>query len=684
MEPFEFNTDYSIDNLHPYYPNPGEVQPSHVHGQQMSMALSQHQHESSPLHFNRHEEGNGNNAYPSMHVRGGNMPVSELDTLLHDRFSQVPGQSPHTGLAGPSELHGFANMPTEVQDNSSLNELNLSGNFVQHGHEQGHVYVPQHDVTQEPHSFANLTAMHDQKMFHPVDVSAITPASVFSTMSSASTNDFLSPITSPMLQPQPNQHMYIMNENENMHLPQNTVAPSPAQIQGNLRSNGVQVDYSLLLKSPANRQAAASSPVTKDKPQMRRSRTSEKTSRIRPSPLMKPNQSPKTTGTQGVWAANVKRDGSQLSSPSLGAIESLTTTVQEAGGLMMPSPVISPNILALKTSQSQGRAVNGNEEGMRQQNINVNVQQTIQENGRVSSIAESKSPSPIDLSQMEVRASPSAIPATPGTLMGLSYSNSSFTEENTESGPSSKQNAVSLPNDSFSSSPRVYGSQDYAGMKGVTFKATRPGPIYATNTAQHKPILPGGLTTEDRTAWMNMRRTVHGGLDQRRTSHKAAEQKRRDSLKHCFDELRGLLPVITVDESVPGGSVLGPDGTLEDQLADGFDVGNDEKGNNDELEKPASAAAASERLSEANRTVAKVLLLRHSNEYLLRLKRRIERRDKEVESLSNEVKQLRAMLASRDPAEAVDSKVSSEMNSLHIGTSQASSVKRAEGILPDA
>ncbi|OAQ30229.1 hypothetical protein K457DRAFT_55867, partial [Linnemannia elongata AG-77] len=30
----------------------------------------------------------------------------------------------------------------------------------------------------------------------------------------------------------------------------------------------------------------------------------------------------------------------------------------------------------------------------------------------------------------------------------------------------------------------------------------------------------------------------------RRTSHKAAEQKRRDSLKNCFDDLRQMIPSI--------------------------------------------------------------------------------------------------------------------------------------------
>ncbi|KAF9558534.1 hypothetical protein BGW38_009123, partial [Lunasporangiospora selenospora] len=37
---------------------------------------------------------------------------------------------------------------------------------------------------------------------------------------------------------------------------------------------------------------------------------------------------------------------------------------------------------------------------------------------------------------------------------------------------------------------------------------------------------------------------LHSGIELRRTSHKAAEQKRRDSLKHCFEDLRQMIPNI--------------------------------------------------------------------------------------------------------------------------------------------
>ena len=52
-------------------------------------------------------------------------------------------------------------------------------------------------------------------------------------------------------------------------------------------------------------------------------------------------------------------------------------------------------------------------------------------------------------------------------------------------------------------------------------------------------------------------------------------------------------------------------------------------------------ALSPEQAREANRVVAKVLLLRHSNEYLVRLKNRVERRDMALQALSEEVVRLR-------------------------------------------
>ncbi|KAG0046396.1 hypothetical protein BGZ83_008431 [Gryganskiella cystojenkinii] len=77
-----------------------------------------------------------------------------------------------------------------------------------------------------------------------------------------------------------------------------------------------------------------------------------------------------------------------------------------------------------------------------------------------------------------------------------------------------------------------------------------------------KPWMPGVSTSEvmarlasksnyqnildgDHTALgLSYNTDLHSGIELRRTSHKAAEQKRRDSLKHCFEDLRQMIPNI--------------------------------------------------------------------------------------------------------------------------------------------
>ncbi|WFD23433.1 DNA topoisomerase [Malassezia equina] len=125
--------------------------------------------------------------------------------------------------------------------------------------------------------------------------------------------------------------------------------------------------------------------------------------------------------------------------------------------------------------------------------------------------------------------------------------------------------------------------------------------------------------------------------------------------------------VFHLDDSVPSGSILGPDGTAEDRLAEGFDTEN-MKLTGTQKGSAGATDMTPEQAREANRAVAKVLLLRHSNEYLIRLKRRIERRDLAVQSLSEEVVRLRALLADAEKGkgDVVDANVSSELSSLTI------------------
>ena len=109
-------------------------------------------------------------------------------------------------------------------------------------------------------------------------------------------------------------------------------------------------------------------------------------------------------------------------------------------------------------------------------------------------------------------------------------------------------------------------------------------------------------------------------LHVRKTSHKAAEQKRRDSLKTTFDELRMLLPPIPLpsEEGFPDEPIL--PGAMPPR--------GPPKGN----------------IDGPNRGVSKLQLLRCGNDYIKRLKGRVERRDTEIDKLRKEIGRLRLVV----------------------------------------
>jgi hypothetical protein len=90
--------------------------------------------------------------------------------------------------------------------------------------------------------------------------------------------------------------------------------------------------------------------------------------------------------------------------------------------------------------------------------------------------------------------------------------------------------------------------------------------------------------------------------EDRKTSHKHAEQRRRDSLKMCFEELRSILPYIPPEEDEDAPKRPG-EGNVGGQRSGLVDPVNPNKG------------------------VSKVALLRKSNEYITKLHERVSRRD---------------------------------------------------------
>jgi hypothetical protein len=115
-----------------------------------------------------------------------------------------------------------------------------------------------------------------------------------------------------------------------------------------------------------------------------------------------------------------------------------------------------------------------------------------------------------------------------------------------------------------------------------------------------------------------------------RKSHKDAEQKRRDSLKTAYDDLRILLPPVPLpsDENFPDEPIL--PGALPPR-------------------GPPKAGG-----NGPNKGVSKLQLLRCGNDFIRTLKGRVERRDSEIEILRKEVLRLRIITDDAAGEENID------------------------------
>jgi hypothetical protein len=123
---------------------------------------------------------------------------------------------------------------------------------------------------------------------------------------------------------------------------------------------------------------------------------------------------------------------------------------------------------------------------------------------------------------------------------------------------------------------------------------------------------------------------IKSGLEVRRTAHKAAEQKRRDSLKEWFDRLRRevedgyvkrqktlMSQVIQAQEMEKNSSAASKKKDIATE--DGEDDG----------------AATAEGTTAAMKPLSKVLLLQYAYEYIASLKDTLQERDKTIEELLN-------------------------------------------------
>ncbi|OAX42448.1 hypothetical protein K503DRAFT_710634 [Rhizopogon vinicolor AM-OR11-026] len=235
---------------------------------------------------------------------------------------------------------------------------------------------------------------------------------------------------------------------------------------------------------------------------------------------------------------------------------------------------------------------------------------------RNSTMLETDSPSPVDLS-MPPPAPPAPrqsppnstqegtspmTPVTPASIMNLG-----------RLGISSSLTPATAPKTQKADKVKELAKVKITPDSGASSKGSKKGSMSLVSPAP-KPILPAGTP-----ASLNLGSSAISPPVLNRRSHKDAEQKRRDSLKTAYDDLRVLLPPVPLpsDENFPDEPIL--PGALPPRGPP--KVGGD----------------------GPNKGVSKLQLLRCGNDFIRTLKGRVERRDSEIENLRKEVLRLRAI-----------------------------------------
>ncbi|KAG2219374.1 hypothetical protein INT45_006082 [Circinella minor] len=147
--------------------------------------------------------------------------------------------------------------------------------------------------------------------------------------------------------------------------------------------------------------------------------------------------------------------------------------------------------------------------------------------------------------------------------------------------------------------------------------------------------------------------SFQSGVENRRSAHKAAEQKRRDTLKQSFDSLRKEITDALVEkdqmekeEREKAGVVLEED-EEEDKGGGEEDVEERDKDNNKNL----SLEELKNNKEKEVKQMSKVVLIQHSYEYILRLKSQNRQKDDELDNLREQIRSLKNQLSQKEKAE---------------------------------
>lgn len=131
--------------------------------------------------------------------------------------------------------------------------------------------------------------------------------------------------------------------------------------------------------------------------------------------------------------------------------------------------------------------------------------------------------------------------------------------------------------------------------------------------------------------------SFQSGIENRRSAHKAAEQKRRDTLKQSFDALRKEIADAVTDTE---------DGNTN---------------NNNNKDDAGSSEDSKEQKEKAVKQMSKVTLIQHAYEYIVRLKNENRRKDDEMAKLREEIQSLKSRLGDQ-PSTSTSTSTSSSSN----------------------
>lgn len=223
----------------------------------------------------------------------------------------------------------------------------------------------------------------------------------------------------------------------------------------------------------------------------------------------------------------------------------------------------------------------------------------------------SNTPSPVDLAQI-MPPPPVPAPSRPKSLMPMTPA--SLMNLKSEAQAASSAQSSSAPSAASQPEPEAEAGSSKLPARAAKKAAPKRGSrLVPTPPKRALAIRPPGGGARKAAA------TPTTEPENRRTSHKAAEQKRRDSLKAGFDELRLLLPPINTEALDP-------------------ETGEPIPGSSAPRLLPKSSLVPDD---NPNRGVSKVALLKFSNEYIMRLHGKLDKRDAYIEKLRAEVERLR-------------------------------------------